>query len=278
MNYIDTEPLLSAILWNLPVNGLCGIVFNRFIDCRYIHSWFVCSTQLVNCCPHGWRYSICVLLPLYLLSDPPGMLNCVNCVVDHILEEFYTLFLTRFRTYKMASPTPTKMTSKDDIYGVGLFKVPSSMTCCKSIYMWAWQEVGPIVQTLRITELHPPTQIITLNPKITGLYTPLSDHCILHWFTIVCLLKVWVGFGQFWFDDCVGLIRFGLICWNCLSFSFMCTAKTLCRKFETNIPRNETVRPRSYFLHSSFGENLYIPTIGLPILLQENRWTDRGNK
>jgi hypothetical protein len=23
--------------------------------------------------------------------------------------------------------------------------------------------------------------------------------------------------------------------------------------------------------------DLYIPTIGLPILLQENRWTDRGN-
>jgi hypothetical protein len=39
----------------------------------------------------------------------------LNCVVDHILQEFYTLFLTRFRTYKIASPPPTKITSKDHI-------------------------------------------------------------------------------------------------------------------------------------------------------------------
>jgi hypothetical protein len=39
----------------------------------------------------------------------------LSCVVDHILQEFYTLFLTRFRTYKSASPPQTKVTSKDDI-------------------------------------------------------------------------------------------------------------------------------------------------------------------
>ncbi len=37
---------------------------------------------------------------------------------NHILQEFYTLFLTRFRTYKIASPPQTKMTSKDDIKGL----------------------------------------------------------------------------------------------------------------------------------------------------------------
>ncbi len=42
----------------------------------------------------------------------------LNCVVDHILQEFYTLILTRFRTYKIASPPQTKMTSKDDIKGL----------------------------------------------------------------------------------------------------------------------------------------------------------------
>jgi hypothetical protein len=63
---------------------------------------------------------------LYLLSDllpqcvtvggggAGGMLNCA-VHVDHILQEFYTLFLTRFRTYKIATPPQTKMTSKDDI-------------------------------------------------------------------------------------------------------------------------------------------------------------------
>jgi hypothetical protein len=84
----------------------------------------------------GTMYT-CVLLPLCLLSDlppsPPPKLNlhysvyrqCVtvggggvlNCVVDHFLQEVYTLFLTRFRTNKIASPPQTNMTSKDDIKG-----------------------------------------------------------------------------------------------------------------------------------------------------------------
>ncbi len=56
---------------NDPVNGLCGMCFTDFIDCRYIHSWLVFSNRLVNCCPHGRRNYTCVLLPLYLLSDLP---------------------------------------------------------------------------------------------------------------------------------------------------------------------------------------------------------------
>ncbi len=42
----------------------------------------------------------------------------LQCTVDHILQEFYTMFLTRFGTYKIASPPQTKMTSKDDIKGL----------------------------------------------------------------------------------------------------------------------------------------------------------------
>jgi hypothetical protein len=42
----------------------------------------------------------------------------LKCTVDHILQEFYTLSLTRFRTYKIAVPPQTKMTSKDDIKGL----------------------------------------------------------------------------------------------------------------------------------------------------------------
>jgi hypothetical protein len=70
---------------------------------------------------------------LYLLSDllpPPHLPNVqyiqtvcdcgglLKCTVDHILQELYTLFLTRFRTYKIASPSLTKMTSKGDIKGL----------------------------------------------------------------------------------------------------------------------------------------------------------------
>ncbi len=63
-----------------------------------------------------------------------------------------------------------------------------------------------------------------------------------------------------------------------IALSFFYTAKRLYRKFETNIPINETAQTRSQFLNSCFGERfIYIPTIGPPILLQENRWTDRGN-
>jgi hypothetical protein len=49
-------------------------------------------------------------------------MGVLKCTVDHILQEFYTLFLTRFRTYKIASPPQTKMTSKDDIEGLGSLK------------------------------------------------------------------------------------------------------------------------------------------------------------
>jgi hypothetical protein len=74
---------------------------------------------------------------LYLLSDllPPPPLPSVQyiltvcdcggegwgvlkCTVDHIPQEFYTLFLTKFRTYKIASPPQTKITGKDDIKGL----------------------------------------------------------------------------------------------------------------------------------------------------------------
>ncbi len=134
MNYKDTEPYISAFLSNWPVNGLCGIVFNRFYRLE-IHSligwyfrpslWTVAPmdevTILVYCCPS-----------IFSLTSPLPKLNVqyihtesvclrggggVNCALDHILQEFYTLFLTRFRTYQIASPPhtkwPVKMTVRD---------------------------------------------------------------------------------------------------------------------------------------------------------------------
>jgi hypothetical protein len=38
-----------------------------------------------------------------------------------------------------------------------------------------------------------------------------------------------------------------------------------------------TERSLSPYLHSCFCERLYIPGIGVPLLLQENMWTDPGN-
>jgi hypothetical protein len=118
-----------------------------FIDWRYFHSWFVFSTQLVNFCPQGRSNhtlltyccpSLYCTFSLTSFFSPPffpmysiyrqcvtgmgggGGGECLNVLwsVDHILQEFYTLFLTRFRTYKIASPPLTKLTSKDDIEGL----------------------------------------------------------------------------------------------------------------------------------------------------------------
>jgi hypothetical protein len=134
MNYKDTKPYMSAFLSVDLLTDFSGFCLSDFIDWRYIHSWFVFSTQLVNCCPHGQRNYTCVLLPLYstfsLTSSPPSQCTeyrdsvwlwgggMLKCTVDHILQEFYTLFLTRFRNYTIASPLQTKMTSKDDIKGL----------------------------------------------------------------------------------------------------------------------------------------------------------------
>ncbi len=49
----------------------------------------------------------------------------------------------------------------------------------------------------------------------------------------------------------------------------LCTAKTPYRKFETNIPIKGIVRSQFQFPHSCVCERFYIPTIDLPILLQE---------
>jgi hypothetical protein len=55
------------------------------------------------------------------------------------------------------------------------------------------------------------------------------------------------------------------------------TARTQYRKFETNIPSKGIAWPQPNFhIHVSVSD-LYIPRISLPILLQENMWTDSGN-
>jgi hypothetical protein len=115
MSYKDTKPYMSAFLSVDLLTDFAAFCLTDFIDWRYIHSWFVFSTQLANCCPHGRRNYTRVLLPLYgtfsLTSPPLPMYSicrqCVTmgvvlkCTVDHILQEFYTLCLTRFRTYKL---------------------------------------------------------------------------------------------------------------------------------------------------------------------------------
>jgi hypothetical protein len=83
MNHKDTKPYMSAFLSVHLLKDFATFCLTDFIDWRYTHSWFVFSTQLVNCCPPwmGRNYT-CVLLSvaplLYLLSDllpPPPLPN-----------------------------------------------------------------------------------------------------------------------------------------------------------------------------------------------------------
>jgi hypothetical protein len=75
MNYKDTKPYMSAFLSVDLLTDFAAFCLTDFIDWRYIHSWFVFSSQLVNCCPQGRRNHtllyLCTVAPLlYLLSDP----------------------------------------------------------------------------------------------------------------------------------------------------------------------------------------------------------------
>ncbi len=54
------------------------------------------------------------------------------------------------------------------------------------------------------------------------------------------------------------------------------SAKRHYRKFETNILKKLCSYSPNSYIHVSVND-LYIPLIGLPILLQENRWAERGN-
>jgi hypothetical protein len=101
------------------------LVFNRVYRLEIQSVMLVFSTPLVYCClstfsltfPHPSP------LPKVNIQYMQTMFGCgvggegwvLSCFVDHILQEFYTLFLTRFKTYKNCSPPPTKMTCKDYI-------------------------------------------------------------------------------------------------------------------------------------------------------------------
>ncbi len=55
MNYKDTKPYMSAFLSVDLLTEFAAFCLTDYIDRRYIDSWFVFSTQFVNCCPHGRR-------------------------------------------------------------------------------------------------------------------------------------------------------------------------------------------------------------------------------
>ncbi len=74
----------------------------------------VFSTPLVNGCPSTFSLTYPTPHPLPKVNVQTrekwlwGGGGVLSCVVDHILQEFNTLFMSRFRTYKIATPPQTK--------------------------------------------------------------------------------------------------------------------------------------------------------------------------
>jgi hypothetical protein len=109
---------------NLPVKGLCVRCLSEFIDSQ---SCFYFRPSLVNCCPSKLLSGSTPprspppppTTPPFSVSQYIVYRHCVavrgwGCggvlspVGDHILQEFNSLCLTIFRTYKTARPPKTK--------------------------------------------------------------------------------------------------------------------------------------------------------------------------
>ncbi len=96
--------------------GLCGRCLSECIDWRYSQSCWYFRPSFENCCP-SILLSGSTLLPfhpslcqstVYTDSVWLGGDGVLSPVGDHILQEFNTLYLTRFRANKIARPPKTK--------------------------------------------------------------------------------------------------------------------------------------------------------------------------
>ncbi len=64
--------------------------------------------ELIPCPIAGLKFSAQYIQTRQCVAVGVGGGRVLSCVADHILHEFYTLFLTRFRTYKIAHLAQTK--------------------------------------------------------------------------------------------------------------------------------------------------------------------------
>ncbi len=93
----------------------------------------------------------------------------LSCVVDHILQEFDTLFLTRFRSHKLLHH-PQKNDQKRRHLGIGVFKAPSSIrTGMRREKIFCWCQLSAfwlIPWTMR-----PETRV---SPGVHGVENPFE--------------------------------------------------------------------------------------------------------
>jgi hypothetical protein len=91
------------------------LVCNRVYRLEIQSVMLVFSTPLVNCSPSTFSLNFPTPPPLPKVNAQYIKTVCgcegwgvLSCVVDYILQEVNILFLTRFRTYKTATPPQTK--------------------------------------------------------------------------------------------------------------------------------------------------------------------------
>ena len=123
MNYKDTKPYMLAFLSVDLLTDFAAFCLTDFIDWRYIHSWFVISTQLVNCCPHGQRnYMVlvycCPSTVPSLWPPPPSppsqcTVYCIQTVCDcgegGCWNVLWTIFCRSFTLCFWPDSEPTKL-------------------------------------------------------------------------------------------------------------------------------------------------------------------------
>ena len=117
------------------LTDIAALCLTDFIDWKYIHSLvgiFDPACELLP--PWTKELYLCTVAPLSSLWPSPPLpklnvqfIQTVSvwggegggelCCVDHILQEFYTLFLTRCRTYQITLPPQTKWPVKTTLRG-----------------------------------------------------------------------------------------------------------------------------------------------------------------
>jgi hypothetical protein len=118
INYIDTKAKCRH-LKNLPVKRLYGGCLSEFIDWRYLlynQSCWYFRLSFVNCCPSNLLSAstlppssfLCVKVQYIQTACGWQGVGVLSPVADHILQEFNTLYPTKFTTYKIARPPQTK--------------------------------------------------------------------------------------------------------------------------------------------------------------------------